>query len=41
MKLRPEFVEHIPEQLDEGVLYVSINFGTVVHPGVHAGVERR
>ena len=31
MTLRPEFVEHIPEHLDEGVLYVSIQFGTVVH----------
>ena len=31
MRLRPEFVEHIPEQLDDGVLYVSIRFGTVVH----------
>ena len=30
-EVRPEFVDHIPEQLDEGVLYVSINFGTVVH----------
>ena len=30
-KLRPEFVDHIPEQLDEGVLYVSIHFGTVAH----------
>ena len=26
-----EFVEHIPEDLAEGVLYVSIPFGTVVH----------
>ena len=31
MRLRHEFVEHIPEQLDDGVLYVSISFGTVVH----------
>ena len=31
MKLRHEFVDHIPEQLDDGVLYVSIRFGTVVH----------
>ena len=31
MRLRHEFVDHIPEQLDEGVLYVSIQFGTVVH----------
>ena len=28
---RHEFVEHIPEQVAEGVLYVSIRFGTVVH----------
>ena len=31
MKLRHEFVDHIPEQLDDGVLYVSISFGTVIH----------
>ena len=31
MRLRHEFVEHIPEQLDDGVLYVSIRFGTLVH----------
>ncbi len=31
MKLRHEFVDHIPEQLDDGVLYVSIRFGTVIH----------
>ena len=31
MRLRHEFVDHIPEQLDDGVLYVSIRFGTVVH----------
>lgn len=31
MRLIHEFVDHIPEQLDEGVLYVSIRFGTVVH----------
>ena len=31
MKLRHEFLDHIPEQLDDGVLYVSIRFGTVVH----------
>ena len=29
--VRHEFVEYIPDQLDEGVLYVSIPFGTVVH----------
>ena len=31
MRLRHEFVDHIPEQLDDGVLYVSIRFGTAVH----------
>ena len=31
MKLRYEFVDHIPEELDDGVLYVSMRFGTVVH----------
>ena len=30
-RLRVEFVEHIPEQLHDGVLYVSMRFGTVVH----------
>ena len=29
--VRHEFVEHIPDELDDGVLYVSIRFGTVVH----------
>ena len=28
---RHEFVEHIPEHVAEGVLYVSVRFGTVVH----------
>lgn len=31
ISVRHRFVEHIPDQLDEGVLYVSIPFGTVVH----------
>lgn len=31
MKLAHEFVDSIPEQLEDGVLYVSIRFGTVVH----------
>ena len=31
MRLRHEFVDYIPEQLDDGVLYVSYRFGTVVH----------
>lgn len=30
-KLTHQFVEHIPEQLEEGVLYVSIKFATVAH----------
>jgi len=31
MKLRHEFVDYIPNQLDESILYVSTRFGTVVH----------
>ena len=31
MTLRHEFVDHIPDELDDGVLYVSIRYGTVVH----------
>ena len=31
MRLRHEFVDYIPDQLDDSVLYVSIRFGTVVH----------
>ena len=31
MRLRHEFVDHIPDQIEEYVLYVSIRFGTVVH----------
>ena len=31
MRLRHEFVDHIPDELDDGVLYVSIRYGTVVH----------
>ena len=31
MRLAHKFVDQIPEKLDEGVLYVSIQFGTVVH----------
>jgi hypothetical protein len=30
-KLNHKFVEHIPDTLDEGVLYVSIAHGTAVH----------
>jgi len=29
--LRHEFVRYIPEQLEEGVIYVSTEFATVVH----------
>lgn len=29
--LRHEFVEYVPEKLDDGVLYVSLRFATVVH----------
>lgn len=31
MKLRHQFVSYIPEVLEEGVLYVSLDFDTVVH----------
>lgn len=31
MKLAHRFVELIPDELEDGVLYVSIKFGTVVH----------
>lgn len=29
--VRPEFVELIPEHLEDGVIYVSLQFGTIVH----------
>lgn len=29
--LRHEFVEHMPERLEDGVLYVSVPFRTVLH----------
>ena len=29
--LRPEFVEFIPEQLEDGVLYISQRYGTAMH----------
>jgi hypothetical protein len=29
--IRPEFVEFVPKELDEGVLYVSIPYSTTVH----------
>ena len=31
MKLRHEFVEYIPEDITEGILYISIPFGTMIH----------
>ena len=31
MKLRIDFTETIAEQIDEGVLYVSMEFGTAIH----------
>ena len=31
MRLHHEFVDYIPEELDDGILYVSIRYGTVVH----------
>ena len=31
MRLRHEFVDFVPKRLDDGVLYVSIRFGTAVH----------
>ena len=31
MRVRHEFVDFVPKKLDEGVLYVSMRFGTVVH----------
>ncbi|GAA4368842.1 hypothetical protein GCM10023185_41950 [Hymenobacter saemangeumensis] len=30
-KLEPEFVDFIPSQVDDGKLYVSMQYGTVVH----------
>ena len=29
--LRPRFVEFIPEQLEDGVLYISERYGTAIH----------
>ena len=29
--IRPEFVEFIPDEVKEGVLYISIRFGTATH----------
>lgn len=30
-RLRPEFVQHVPENLDEGILYISEEFATAGH----------
>lgn len=30
-RLRHEFVDEVPRSLDEGVLYVSIEYGTAIH----------
>jgi hypothetical protein len=30
-RLRPEFVEHVPEQLEDGVIYISMTFATALH----------
>lgn len=30
-QIRPEFVEFIPEQLEDGVLYISARYSTAVH----------
>ena len=29
--MRHEFVEHVPERVEDDVIYVSVKFGTVVH----------
>ena len=31
MKFLHEFVEYIPEDINEGILYISLPFGTIVH----------
>ena len=31
MNLRYKFVGHMPEKIKEGVLYISISFGTMIH----------
>jgi hypothetical protein len=30
-RLRHEFVEHLPEELEEGILYLALRYGTVAH----------
>jgi hypothetical protein len=29
--LKPEFVEHIPEKLEDGVLYVTLKYDVAIH----------
>ena len=31
LTIKHQFVEHAPEQLDEGVLYISVEYGTCLH----------
>ena len=31
MNMRHEFVEYIPEEISDGILYISIPYGTVIH----------
>lgn len=31
VRMRHEFVEHVPQELQEGVLYISIQYSTAVH----------
>ena len=31
MRLQHQFVEYIPEDIEEGIMYISLLFGTVVH----------
>lgn len=38
--LRHEFVEHIPTQLEDGTIYISVQFATAVHPGARRPIER-
>ena len=40
MNLRPEFVEYMPEEIKEEILYISIPFGTMIHKcGCRCGEE--
>ncbi len=31
LKVIPKFVEFIPKEIDEGILYVSMEYGTAIH----------